>query len=318
MPPWIWPKPDILGTVSIAQMGNDHMPMRPHPTLLTRLLAFFALPLPLSMLRRQFWVLGLLILSACSPRQETGGAKPLVIGTDATYPPFEFKDAGGELSGVSIEMGRALAQHLGRPVEFRNIAFDGLITALQTGSIDIIISSMTANDERRKSLDFSDPYVTTGICLLLPKNSTLKSADELKEGQHTVVVKIATTGEQWARANLLKARIVALDSDPACVMEVGKGSADAWVYDQISVMNYGLRNPDTTKALLAPIRTEQWAVGLRKNDDLRAPINAFIADYRAKGGFGRLADKYLAKERDFMNGQGLPFVFDALAPVSKP
>ncbi len=261
----------------------------------------------------------MLLLSACSPNGQSGGVTPLIIGTDATYPPFEYKDESGELAGVDVDMGRALARHLGRPVEFRNIAFDGLITALQTGSVDIIISAMTANDERRKSLDFSDPYVTTGICLLLPKNSTLKSAEELKQGRRRVVVKIATTGEQWARANLPGAELVALDSDPACVMEVGKGSVDAWVYDQISVMNYGLRNPDTTRALLAPIRIEQWAVGLRHGqEDLRSQINAFLADYRAKGGFGGLADKYLAKERDYMKAQGLPFVFDASTPVSKP
>ena len=134
-----------------------------------------------------------------------------------------------------------------------------------------------------------------------------------------MVVKIATTGEQWARATLPKAKIVALDSDPACVMEVGKGTADAWVYDQISVMNYGLRNPDTTKALLAPIRTEHWAVGLRQGDDaLRQQINAFIKDYRDKGGFAKLADKFLAAERDFMKTQGLPFVFDLAGADSHP
>ena len=205
---------------------------------------------------KRFLCLALLTacVAGCSRSDQNGGVKPLIIGTDATYPPFEFKDSSGELSGVSIEMGRALAAALNRPVEFRNIAFDGLITALKTGSIDIIISSMTANDERRKSLDFSDPYVTTGICLLLPKNSTLKSAEELKTGNRTVVVKIATTGEQWARTNLPNAKVLALDSDPACMMEVSKSTADAWVYDQISVMNYGLRNPDTTKALLTPIR----------------------------------------------------------------
>jgi len=59
---------------------------------------------------------------------------------------------------------------------------------------------------------------------------------------------------------------VALDSDPACVLEISKGSADAWVYDQISVMNYALANPDTTKALLAPIRIEEWAVGLKHGE----------------------------------------------------
>ena len=271
------------------------------------------------MLRLTICLLGMLVLGACSPNGQGRGVKALVIGTDASYPPFEYKDESGELAGVSIDMGKALAQHLGRPVEFRNIAFDGLITALQTGSIDIIISSMTANAERRKSLDFSDPYVTTGICLLLPKNSTLKSADELKQGKRRVVVRLATTGEQWARANLPAADIVALDSDPACVMEVGKGSADAWVYDQMSVMNYSLRNPDTTRALLAPIRSEQWAIGMRRGEDeLRSKINAFLAVYRAKDGFGVLAGKYLAKERDFMRSQGLPFVFDVSSPQAKP
>ncbi len=260
-------------------------------------------------MHRRTLLLSLAGLAACA---KNTGPKPLIIGTDATYPPFEFKDADtGELSGVSISMGKALAESLGRPVEFRNIAFDGLIVALQTGGIDLIISSMTANDERRKSLDFSDPYVTTGICLLVPKNSTLKNADELKQGKHRVVVRIATTGEQWVRANLPQADVIALDSDPACVMEVGKGSAEAWVYDQVSVMNYNLRNPDTTKALLAPIRNEEWAIGLRKGEDaLRTQINTFLAAYRAKGGFKELADKYLAKERDLMKSQGLPFVFE--------
>ena len=82
---------------------------------------------------------------------------PLVIGTDATYPPFEFVDKQGQISGVSIEMGREIGKALGREVIFKNINFDGLILALKTSSIDLIISSMTANDERRRSIDFSSP-----------------------------------------------------------------------------------------------------------------------------------------------------------------
>jgi polar amino acid transport system substrate-binding protein len=235
----------------------------------------------------------------------------LIIGTDATYPPFEYKDDKGEFTGVSIELGRALAQHLGRPVEFRNIAFDGLIPALQTGSIDLIISSMTANEKRRQSLDFSDPYVTTGICLLLPKASTIKDASELKQGKRRIVTKIGTTGEQWARANLPEAQVLALDTDGACVMELAKNTADAWVYDQISVMNYAQRNPDTTRAELKPVRIEQWAIGLKQGQpQLREQINAFLKAFREKHGFEPLAQKYLAKERTFMREQGIPFVFD--------
>lgn len=265
-------------------------------------------------MQRFFLVLVLLCLIPQCKRSDA-----LIIGTDATYPPFEFKSETGELAGVSIDMGKALGDYLGRPVEFRNIAFDGLITALQTRSIDIIISSMTANEERRKSLDFSAPYVTTGICLLVPKNSTLTSAEELKQGKRRVVTKIATTGEQWARAHLPNADIVALDSDPACVLEISQGSADAWVYDQISVMNYALANPDSTKALLSPIRVEAWAVGLRHGEEaLRDKISSFIAKFRAEGGFDKVADKYLAKERDYMKLQNLPFVFDQTAANAGP
>jgi len=256
----------------------------------------------------------LLTLAVLSLIPQCKRSDALIIGTDATYPPFEFKSETGELAGVSIDMGKALGEYLGRPVEFRNIAFDGLITALQTRSIDIIISSMTANDERRKSLDFSAPYVTTGICLLLPKNSSIAKVDDLKQGKRRIVTKIATTGEQWSRANLPNADIMALDSDPACVLEISKGSADAWVYDQISVMNYALANPDTTKALLAPIRIEEWAVGLRHGEDeLRDKISAFIAKFRAEGSFDKVAVKYLAKERDYMKQQNLPFVFELSA-----
>jgi polar amino acid transport system substrate-binding protein len=239
------------------------------------------------------------------------GPQKLVIGTDATYPPFEFKDESGQFSGVSIDIGTALAQHLGRPVEFKNIAFDGLIPALQTGSIDVIISSMTANELRRQTLDFSDPYANTCICLLVPKNSPIKSAEELKQGKRRIVTKIATTGEQWARANLPNAEIVALDSDPSCVMEVSRASADAWVYDQISVMGYAERNPDTTRAELKPLSVENWAIALRKGQpELQQQINAFLKSYRAAGAFDKLADKYLAKQRDQMKAAGIPFMFD--------
>jgi ABC-type amino acid transport substrate-binding protein len=235
----------------------------------------------------------------------------LIIGTDATYPPFEFKDEHGEFAGVSIDLGKALAEYLGRPVEFRNIAFDGLLAAIPTGNVDIAISSMTATAERRKSFDFTDPYAMTSICLLLPKESPLKSFEELKQGKRRIVVKIATTGEQWARQNLPAASIVAVDSDPACVMEVSKGSADAWIYDQISVMNYQQRNPDTTRALLAPIRVEHWAIGLRQGqEELKTKINAFLKEFRAKGGFDKLAEKYLTKERGMLREQGQPFIFD--------
>ena len=268
-------------------------------------------------LRAFFLALLATALGSCgdnsSPKPSAAGApsSKLVIGMDATYPPFEFVDDGGRISGVSVELGREIGRALGREVEFRNINFDGLIAALKTGSIDLIISSMTANDERRKSLDFSDPYVTTGLSILVAKNSPVQGADDLRTPGRRVVVRLGTTGEMWSRQELPQAKLVSLDTDAACVMEVVKGGVDAWVYDQISIMNYHDRHRDTTRALLAPLREEHWAIGLRQGEpELKTKINETLAAFRASGGFAKLADQFLAKEREMMKAQGLPFVFE--------
>ena len=245
------------------------------------------------------------VLSGCSPSDK------LVIGMDATYPPFEMLDNNGECSGVSEDLGRALAAHLGREAEFRNINFQGLIGALKSGSVDCVISSMTANDERRRSIDFSEPYVKNGLALLISAKSPVKSLDDLRQPGRKVVVRLGTTGESYVREFLKNVDIVALDSDPACVLEIVNGNVDAWIYDQISIMLYHARHPDATRAVLQPLREEFWAVGLRKGDDaLRAKVNEFLKEFRAQGGFARLVEKHLTKEKKMMAEQGIPFVFD--------
>ncbi len=247
----------------------------------------------------------LLLLTACSKRDV------IVIGMDATYPPFEFVNENGQISGVSVEIGREIGKTAGKEVEFRNINFDGLITALRTGSIDFVISSMTANDERRKSIDFSEPYVKTGLAILAGKDAPVQSVTDLQAAGRKVVVRLGTTGESWARQNLPKAEIKALDLDTSCVMEVVNGNVDAWVYDQLSIMNYQAKHPEKTRALLAPLREESWAVGLRQGDEAKKNlVNETLDRMRKDGSFARLADQFMAKERDMMKQQGLPFVFE--------
>jgi len=254
----------------------------------------------------RFLALSLLFtLCACSRSNK------LIIGTDATYPPFEYVDENGQISGVDIEVGREIGKALGREVEFKNINFDGLITALRTGSIDLVLSSMTATPERRKSIDFSEPYVTTGLSILAAKDSTLQNAADLKTAGRKIVVRLGTTGETWARQNLNEAKIIALDADVSCVMEVVNGNVDAWIYDQLSIMNYQAKHAEKTRALLTPLREEVWAVGLKQgNDELKAKVNEVLARMRSDGSFTKLAERFMAKEKQMMTAQGLPFVFE--------
>ena len=247
----------------------------------------------------------LLTLCGCSRSNK------LIIGTDATYPPFEFVDPAGQISGVDIEVGREIGKALGREVEFRNINFDGLITALRTGSVDLVLSSMTATPERRKSIDFSEPYVKAGLAILAANSSTVQSAADLKTPGRKIVVRLGPTGESWARENLKDAKIIALDADVSCVMEVVNSSVDAWIYDQLSIMNYQAKYAGKTRALLAPLREEVWAAGIKQgNDELKTKVNAVLARMRSDGSFTKLAERFMAKEKAMMTAQGLPFVFE--------
>lgn len=235
---------------------------------------------------------------------------PLRVGMELSYPPFETIGPDGKPAGVSVDLAGALAAALGRPLVVENIAFTGLIPALKSGKIDVIISSMTASPERAKTVAFSDPYLTTGLGALVPAGSSAKGLEDIDQPGRTVVVRQGTTGEVFARGKLRHARVLTLDKESACVLEVAQGKADAFIYDQMSVFQNAKRNPDTTRPLLAPLQTESWAVALRQGDDeLRSRVNSFLEDFRAKGGFERLSAKYLSEEKAAFARQGIPFLF---------
>lgn len=234
--------------------------------------------------------------------------RPLVVGMELAYPPFEMTDKAGNPAGVSVDLAHELGKALGRKVVIQNIAFDGLIPALKTGKIDLIISSMTATAERAKSIDFSDPYLNTGLCLLVKKDSPVKTIADLDQPGRTVAVKKGTTGHTYASKQIRKARLLVLDKEAAAVLEVVQGKADAFIYDQMSTYQNWQKNPTTTRAILEPFQKESWAVGIRKgNDDLRLKVNAFLKDFRRRGGFEKLGDKYLKEQKDAFRKLGYPF-----------
>ena len=249
-----------------------------------------------------------MLLAAVTPINAEEKAKPIIVGMELAYPPFEMTDPQGKPTGISVDLATDLGKSLGRPVVIENISYDGLIPALKTGKIDLIISSMTATPEREQSIDFSDPYIATGLCLLLTKNSTAKSVADLNRKGVKVAVKKGTTGHIYATANLKNAELLVLDKDAAAVLEVVQGKADAFIYDQMSVYQNWQRNPDTTRAILEPFRKESWAIGIRKgNDALKADVNAFLKKYREQGGFERLGDRYLKEMKDKFKQLGSAF-----------
>jgi polar amino acid transport system substrate-binding protein len=248
----------------------------------------------------------LCLFAGCSREEH----KQLIVGMELAYPPFEMVETNGRPAGVSVDLANALGKYLGRDVEIENIPFDGLIPSLQTHKIDLIISSMTATAERAKTIDFSDAYLKTGLCLLVGKNSAIQSIEDADKQGKTIVVKKGTTGNIYASDKIKGAKVLVLDKEDACVLEVVQGKADAFIYDQISTYENWRRNQDTTRPILKPFQEESWAVGLRKGDtELREQVNGFLKDYRAKKGFEELGDRYLKDQKEAFRKLGYPFYF---------
>ncbi len=240
--------------------------------------------------------------------------KPLIIGMELTYPPFETIDNQGKPCGVSIDIADALGNYLDRKVKIEDIPFISLIPALKTGKIDLILSSMTVTPEREKVIAFSDPYLKTGLCLLINIDTKGDTLEQIDVKGNTIVVKLGTTGQAYALKNIKQAKVMSLDRESSCVLEVVQGKANAFIYDQFSVLKHWQNHLKTTKANLRPFVEENWAMGIRKSDTkLKDQINAFLKVYRASGGFQQLANKYFKEQQKLFKEQGVPFVFDRSA-----
>lgn len=268
-----------------------------------------------------FKIIGCLALLVCAGCNKTSsddgsGDNVLVIGMDPTYPPFEMRDPNGELTGISVDLGRSLGEHLGRPVEFRAIDFQGLIPALKSGKVDLIISSMTRTDERAKSVLFSQPYVANGLCLLVSTESNVNNITDLNQTGRKVVVRTGTTGHLYARKTLENTELLPQELVETCVAEVRNGNVDAFVYDQLSVLAYAEKYPDKLKALPKPFQIEYWSIAMAPGDDeLKSNVDGFLAAWQSSSGPAEAIAKYpeLSRRAEQMQQSGQAFVFDVSA-----
>lgn len=234
----------------------------------------------------------------------------LKVGMDLSSPPFEMICPDGSPCGISVDIARALGHFLHRDIQIQNISFVGLIPALKNEKIDLVISSLTVTEQRKKSIDFSIPYAVTGLCLLINHQTSLDGIGNANRPDRTIVVKSGTTGEVYAAQHLTKAKVRVLEKEAYCVMEVIQGKADAFIYDQLSVYRIWQKNLSTTKALLSPFQKEYWGIGIRKgNSQLLKEVDHFIRSFQQEGGFKKLSDTYLPIEKTAFKQLGIPFIF---------
>lgn len=221
----------------------------------------------------------------------------LVVGMELKFKPFEYTDEKGQPVGLDVDIARQVAKDMGVELEIKDMEWTGLIPALQAGKIDLIISGITGTLERAKSVTFTDPYFTTGLCALLStkRAADVTGVDQLNDAKRVLAVKTGTTADIVSTARFPKAQINRYKDETACVAEVASGRADAFFYDQISIADHARQNPGTTKAILTPFTYEPFCIAMRKGDfDLWQWLQMFLSVNKSNGNLEALRKKHLA------------------------
>lgn len=219
----------------------------------------------------------------------------LVVGMELKFWPFEYVDEQGGPVGFDVDIAKALAERLGVKLEIKDMEWTGLIPALTAGKIDLIISGITGTLERSKSITFTSPYFTTGLCALVSvkKAGDVRDVAALDAPGRVIAVKTGTTADIVAAAKFPKAAINRYKDETACVQEVVAGRADAFFYDQISVAKHQKQNPETTRAILTPFTYEPYCIALQKGDfDWWQWLEAYLATIKSDGTLETLRAKH--------------------------
>lgn len=258
------------------------------------------------------------ILTACSSAKDDVYSKKSVldqdtikVGMELQYPPFETKDTDGKPMGASIMLAEALGKYLGKQIEIIDTPYPSLIPALETGSIDIIISSMTITEERELKVDFSIPYTTSQLMMLVNKDSKVKTPADLNNKDVKIASKTGTIGALWAAANAPLAQVVNLEEEATAVLEVAQGKADVFIYDPLSIIRHQANYPDTTVAILEPLpNTKGWGIALRKGDEsFKAKLDEFITKAKTDGTYDTIRETFLKDKVQEFEQYGLEFFF---------
>ena len=243
----------------------------------------------LAMLLACVMVFALAGVSAEGKLEAVQGAGKLVIGTDAAWAPFEYIGANGEITGADMEIGKYLAEKLGVEAVLTNLTFDTLITALESGEIDMAIAAMTITEERKDAVDFSIPYTVAEQYIIVPEdNDSVKTVNDL--AGYSIGVHLGTTGDFLVSDAIMLPEGALYNTGAqvqqykfltdACLAmkngELGAIVCDTLLAKNLVAVNGGLKCFELVYAD-GSSTTEEYGIAMKKgNDDFVAKINELL------------------------------------------
>jgi cystine transport system substrate-binding protein len=253
------------------------------------------------------WGLGLsaggLVLAGCGGQSgadsETGlkrveASKTLRIGLEGTYPPFNFQDKDGQLAGFEVEFAKALADQMKLKPDFRPSPFAGLLGALESKRIDVVINQITITPERAAKYDFSKPYTISGIQIIVRKGRTGIATPADLAGKK-VGVGLGTNYESWLRANVPTAVVRTYDDDPTKYQDLKAGRIDAVLNDRLVAADFVKTSPDYV-ASGPPFAAQGMGVAMLRDPALKVAVDQAIDALRADGRLTAISMKWFGAD----------------------
>ncbi len=234
-----------------------------------------------------------LAMVACGGSAKTD-KEVLTMGTNATFPPYEFIDEDNNIVGIDAEIAAAVAEKLGMELEIKDMAFDSLITAVSSGSIDVVLAGMTVTPEREESVNFSESYATGIQVVIVKENSDIATIDDL-EGKK-IGVQSGTTGDFYCADDYGEENIARYDNGALAVAALQNDQVDCVVIDNEPAKAFVEAN-EGLKILDTEYITENYAAAIAKeNTELLEKFNAALAELKAEGKLDEIIGKYIKAE----------------------
>lgn len=221
----------------------------------------------------------------------------LVVGTSPDFPPFENIDENGEIVGFDIDLINEIAKEMDREVELKSMDFNGIVTAVQTGKIDLGISGLTANDERKEKVGFSEPYYYASQALLVKEeDKSIESMDALK-GEVVGSQLGSTSDDVIMEFKEIEAKQYNKVTD--AVLDLKNGRIKAVIVEDSIAKAFDEKNEDVSMIVPENLNEEEepFAIAVPKEEEeLLKEINEALASIRESGKYDELFEKWFSEK----------------------
>ena len=215
----------------------------------------------------------------------------LRVGLEGTYPPFNYQDAQGQLTGFEVDFAKALAARLGAKAEFQPAPFAGLLGALEAGRSDVVINQITITPARQAKYGFSEPYTVSGIQIIVLKGRADLATPADLAGKK-VGVGLGTNYEAWLRANVPGAVVRTYDDDPTKYQDLKAGRIDAVLNDRLVAADFIKRSGEPFMPAGQPFAPQKEGVAFKPDPAFKAAIDKALAEMRASGELAAISNKW--------------------------